>query len=261
MRTSVPTTGSDGSGATSHVPVYLNVYDLTPMNGYVYWVGMGIFHSGIEVHGSEYAFGAHDFPTSGVFEVEPQCCPGFTFRRSILMGTTGLSPQEIRNFIETVADDYNGNTYHLLVKNCNHFTNDVCSRLLGKGIPGWVNRLAGVGVFCSCLLPESLKVPAPCPSDEDFEGPEQKLTRSLTSLSNSLVDNLSSKESAEGERNQDDELGCGSRGEMLFGRNRRGGVFTGRSRGALKRGLDISGVTTWIVLLSTLKWDCESEIF
>ncbi|KAL3685788.1 hypothetical protein R1sor_003810 [Riccia sorocarpa] len=194
MRTSVPTTESDGSGATSHVPVYLNVYDLTPMNGYVYWVGMGIFHSGIEVHGSEYAFGAHDFPTSGVFEVEPRSCPGFTFRRSILMGTTGLSPQEIRNFIETVADDYNGNTYQLLVKNCNHFTNDVCSRLLGKGIPGWVNRLAGVGVFCSCLLPESLKVPA---ADEDFEGSEQKLARPLTTLSNGLVDNLSSKESAE----------------------------------------------------------------
>lgn len=29
-------------------PVYLNVYDLTPMNGYVYWAGLGIFHSGIE---------------------------------------------------------------------------------------------------------------------------------------------------------------------------------------------------------------------
>lgn len=29
-------------------PVYLNVYDLTPMNGYVYWAGLGIFHSGVE---------------------------------------------------------------------------------------------------------------------------------------------------------------------------------------------------------------------
>lgn len=31
-----------------HAPVYLNVYDLTPMNGYVYWAGLGIFHSGVE---------------------------------------------------------------------------------------------------------------------------------------------------------------------------------------------------------------------
>jgi deubiquitinase DESI2 len=29
-------------------PVYLNVYDLTPMNGYIYWAGLGIFHSGVE---------------------------------------------------------------------------------------------------------------------------------------------------------------------------------------------------------------------
>lgn len=29
-------------------PVYLNVYDLTPANGYVYWAGLGIFHSGVE---------------------------------------------------------------------------------------------------------------------------------------------------------------------------------------------------------------------
>ena len=28
--------------------VYLNVYDLTPVNGYVYWAGLGVFHSGIE---------------------------------------------------------------------------------------------------------------------------------------------------------------------------------------------------------------------
>ncbi|MQL82767.1 hypothetical protein Taro_015239 [Colocasia esculenta] len=55
-----------------NTPVYLNVYDLTPMNGYVYWAGIGVFHSGVEVHGVEYAFGAHDYSTSGVFEVEPR---------------------------------------------------------------------------------------------------------------------------------------------------------------------------------------------
>lgn len=36
------------SKTAGNAPVYLNVYDLTPMNGYVYWAGLGIFHSGIE---------------------------------------------------------------------------------------------------------------------------------------------------------------------------------------------------------------------
>ncbi|KAL2901562.1 hypothetical protein RDABS01_026665 [Bienertia sinuspersici] len=30
-------------------PVYLNVYDLTCINGYMYWAGFGIFHTGVEV--------------------------------------------------------------------------------------------------------------------------------------------------------------------------------------------------------------------
>ncbi|WZZ60256.1 hypothetical protein YC2023_060363 [Brassica napus] len=34
-------------------PVYLNVYDLTPINGYIYWAGLGIFHSGVEANSED----------------------------------------------------------------------------------------------------------------------------------------------------------------------------------------------------------------
>nr|GEU61709.1 hypothetical protein [Tanacetum cinerariifolium] len=117
-----------------NTPVYLNVYDLTPMNGYAYWAGFGIFHSGVEVHGVEYAFGAHDYPTSGVFEV--------------------------REFMEHHAGSYNGDTYHLIVKNCNHFCNDICQKLTGNTIPKWVNRMAKLGSVFNCVLPDALRVPA-----------------------------------------------------------------------------------------------------
>lgn len=147
-----------GSDPTNQTPIYLNVYDLTPMNKYVYWFGLGIFHSGISAHGAEYAFGAHDYSTSGVFEVSPKECPGFTFRGEVLLGTTSLNAAEFRSFIEQCADEYYGDTYHLIIKNCNHFTDDVCRRLTGRSIPGWVNRLARVGYMCNCLLPEGLQV-------------------------------------------------------------------------------------------------------
>ncbi|KAK9706119.1 hypothetical protein RND81_07G105200 [Saponaria officinalis] len=137
--------------------VILNVYDLTPLNHYTYWFGFGIFHSGIEVHGMEYGFGAHDFPASGVFEVEPRSCPGFIYRSSITLGRISMSQSEFRTFIEGVASEYHGDTYHLITKNCNHFTDDMATRLMGKRIPGWVNRLARAGSVCSCLLPESLQ--------------------------------------------------------------------------------------------------------
>nr|ACN36555.1 unknown [Zea mays] len=153
--------------------VYLNVYDLTPVNGYVYWAGLGVFHSGIEVHGVEYAFGAHDYSISGVFEVEPRQCPGFKFRKSICMGTTSLDPLQIREFMEIQSVNYNGDTYHLISKNCNHFCEDICKRLTGNFIPKWVNRLARMGAVCNRILPESLKINAaghdPASRAEDSE--------------------------------------------------------------------------------------------
>ncbi|KAG0462481.1 hypothetical protein HPP92_020957 [Vanilla planifolia] len=146
--------------ASGNAPVYLNVYDLTPLNGYVYWAGLGIFHSGVEVHGVEYAFGAHDYATSGVFEVEPRQCPGFRFRKSIFIGTTSLNPIQVREFMGHHSVNYNGNTYHLIAKNCNHFCKDVCYKLTGNSIPKWVNRLARIGSFCNRLLPETIKISA-----------------------------------------------------------------------------------------------------
>ncbi|URE36408.1 ethylene-responsive element-binding protein [Musa troglodytarum] len=148
------------SRTSGNAPVYLNVYDLTPINGYMYWAGLGIFHTGVEVHGVEYAFGAHDYPTSGVFEVEPHQCPGFRFRKSIFMGTTCLDPFQVREFMEIQSVNYNGDTYHLITKNCNHFCQDICFKLTGNSIPKWVNRLARIGSLCNCLLPEALKITA-----------------------------------------------------------------------------------------------------
>nr|CAH67612.1 OSIGBa0106P14.2 [Oryza sativa] len=182
--------GGDGSGSGA-ASVVVNVYDLTPMNNYLYWFGLGIFHSGIEVHGVEYGFGAHEFPTSGVFEVEPKNCPGFVYRRSVRMGTTGMSRAEFRSFIEKLTVKYNGNSYHLISKNCNHFTDDVSKNLTGKPIPGWVNRLARVGSFFNYLLPKSIQVSAvrhvpthPAFSDDDMD------SRSCSISGDSDVDKL-----------------------------------------------------------------------
>ncbi|XP_077233258.1 deSI-like protein At4g17486 isoform X2 [Tasmannia lanceolata] len=173
-------------GLTSgNMPVYLNVYDLTPVNDCVYWAGLGIFHAGVEVHGVEYAFGAHDYPTSGVFEVEPRQCPGFKFRKSIFIGTTCLDPIQVREFMEHHAVNYHGDTYHLIVKNCNHFCKDICYKLTGNSIPKWVNRLASIGSLCVCVLPGALQV-SPVGHEPDYQaydGEKRRLRSAFNSLS------------------------------------------------------------------------------
>lgn len=170
------------------VPVYLNVYDLTPINGYAYWLGLGIYHSGVQVHGVEYGFGAHEHSTTGVFEVEPKKCPGFTFRKSILVGRTDLGPKDVRSFMEKLAEEYSGNTYHLITRNCNHFCNDACVKLTGRPIPRWVNRLARLGFLCNCVLPAGLnetKVRQVKLDDKVREGDKMKLRRNKSSRASS----------------------------------------------------------------------------
>lgn len=165
-----------------NAPVFLNVYDLTAVNDYLYWSGIGVFHSGVEVYGMEYAFGAHEYPSSGVFEVEPRQCPGFKFRKSILVGTTSLDPMQVRDFIERQSASYHGDTYHLIVKNCNHFCEDMCFKLTGKTIPRWVNRLARIGSMCNCILPEAFKVPSLC-HNPNYQGSENEKKRLRSAFS------------------------------------------------------------------------------
>nr|CAB3469624.1 unnamed protein product [Digitaria exilis] len=136
------------AGEAPSTPVFLNVYDVTPANGYARWLGLGVYHSG-------YAYGAHDGASSGIFEVVPRRCPGYTYRESVLVGTTGLTRAEVRAIMAELAAEFPGDAYNLVSRNCNHFCDAACRRLVaGRArIPRWVNRLAKIGVVFTCVIP------------------------------------------------------------------------------------------------------------
>lgn len=117
----------------------------------------------LAVHGVEYAFGAHEYPTTGIFEGEPKQCDGFTFRKSILIGWTEMAPGQVREVMEELAEKYKGNAYNLITKNCNHFCNDACIKLTGIPIPRWVNRLARIGKYSltNSSIPPPFLFPSP----------------------------------------------------------------------------------------------------
>ncbi|GER44089.1 PPPDE putative thiol peptidase family protein [Striga asiatica] len=182
------------------VAVHLNVYDLSSMNGYAYWLGLGAYHSGVQVHGVEYAFGAHEYPSTGIFEGEPKICDGFTFRKSILMGWINMTPGEVRGVMEELAEKYRGNAYNLITKNCNHFCNDACIKLTGNPIPSWVNRLARIGSLCHCIIPINLNTTKvghhKVSEDKVSEAEKKKLkSRSSNRFSNSPSNSSSSSSS------------------------------------------------------------------
>ncbi|XP_074276178.1 uncharacterized protein LOC141599938 [Silene latifolia] len=127
------------------VPVFLNVYDITPVNACLYWLGLGVHHSGVQVYGVEYAFGTDMEGTPQVFKMEPKNCEGLKFRKGILVGFSRLRAKEAKNMIIDLAEQFQRKNYHLITNNCNHFSTQACLKLTANSIPPWVNRLARIG--------------------------------------------------------------------------------------------------------------------
>jgi len=142
--------------ALDEIPVFLNVYDLSFSNNYLYSWGFGIYHSAVEVLGKEFAFGYHPYDFSGAFAMEPRSLQGAIFREAVIIGTAKGTHFEIRKTIEAVARQFPGNSYSMIHRNCNHFSDALCQALCGKAIPNWVNRMAFYGKLLNCVVPESI---------------------------------------------------------------------------------------------------------
>jgi len=76
-------------------PVRLNVYDLPDAPG-TNVIGLGVYHSGTEIDGWEYAFGQVSTPgRTGVWENRPKMAGAFTYNRTVEMGNTAMSKEEV----------------------------------------------------------------------------------------------------------------------------------------------------------------------
>lgn len=119
----------------------LNVYSPTG-------AAHGVYHSGVEVLGAEYVFGGGDTSYSGVTAQRPKVPPpgsGWVFYQSVEIAPLTKSKDEVLRLVQELRSEFPARSYDLVARNCNHFSDALCHRLCGVGIPSWVNRLAGVG--------------------------------------------------------------------------------------------------------------------
>ncbi len=133
--------------------VYLNVYDLHQVNESLYNIGLGMYHSGVQVGGLEWSYAGG----AGVFSDSPKSAAGATFRESIDMGVFSGTSSDLDRILDELRPHFQGEKYNILSKNCNSFADALCQQLVRKPIPAFVNRLANLGSYFECILPNHLK--------------------------------------------------------------------------------------------------------
>jgi len=137
--------------------------------------GFGVYHTGLEVYGTEYAFVGGDSSSSGIIPQTPKYMPDgapWVYSKTEKVGTTVMTRSEISTLISKMGAEYPNSSYNLLARNCNHFSDDLCKRIskTKTGIPGYINRTAGLAnAFFgpggpSVNAPKSAAAPPPEPS-------------------------------------------------------------------------------------------------
>lgn len=134
-----------GERSSSHLDVTLNVYDFvknsdTVSGSFLSLLGCGIHHSGLQIEDREYTFN-----NNGIIRMRLLRMPFCRLNDSVCLGQYGGSAEELDAVLaELSAAEWRAGSYHVLRRNCNHFTEALTRRLIGVDIPGWVNRSAHV---------------------------------------------------------------------------------------------------------------------
>jgi len=101
----------------------------------------GVFHGAVEICGKEWSFGFCE-SGSGVYACLPKLNPAYTYRETIEMGKTDIGMKQLNAILRKMREEWQGNTYDLLGRNCCHFCEEFCKELGLGPIPAWINRFA-----------------------------------------------------------------------------------------------------------------------
>eukprot|EP00391_Amoebophrya_sp_Ameob2_P004193 CAMPEP_0179009686 /NCGR_PEP_ID=MMETSP0795-20121207/16403_1 /TAXON_ID=88552 /ORGANISM="Amoebophrya sp., Strain Ameob2" /LENGTH=623 /DNA_ID=CAMNT_0020704897 /DNA_START=242 /DNA_END=2110 /DNA_ORIENTATION=- len=158
-----PRDGEDITGAVWEVPkpengifVFLHVYDVSQENSIKRLNRFtahkrsplkfgGIFHAGVEVSGLEWSYGATFSETaSGIACNEPKQHPQHRYRQTLFLGVSSLTDVAIAELLGEAVEEWPGEDYDLLRRNCCHFADQFAVNLGVGGVPGWIYRFARI---------------------------------------------------------------------------------------------------------------------
>ena len=154
--------------------VVLHVYELKPdpsraqqistadrallfMSGILPAIGMGAYHTSLEVMGLKYTFAANAGIMVGRANGPDVGVPsGAKYQNAISLGPLLRTREELQEIIRRLSTlFFTSTSYHLVHRNCNHFTETLATALLLsepskarlETFPKWLNRLANTGAM------------------------------------------------------------------------------------------------------------------
>tara|TARA_B100001093_G_scaffold428333_1_gene423109 strand:+ start:389 stop:892 length:504 start_codon:yes stop_codon:yes gene_type:complete len=122
--------------------IYLNIYDLYPINRFIRPLGLGFYHIGIEIYGTEYSFNKE-----GIFSIPPKTISKYPLRETIFLGDTNKNFHDIYSLILNLKREYTIENYNPFNNNCNHFCNAFIQHLSVSKIPEHISRLNNLFYF------------------------------------------------------------------------------------------------------------------
>mmetsp|Transcript_136240 Transcript_136240/g.264999 ORF Transcript_136240/g.264999 Transcript_136240/m.264999 type:complete len:308 (+) Transcript_136240:50-973(+) len=130
--------------------VILHVYHLSTSrvvrgaNVVLQKLGSGLFHVGIEVHGTEWSYGWKR-AGSGVYSCRPATSRRHYYWAPMRMGRTQLSHGRVQAMLDAMSDEWVGRDYSIFGHNCCTFCDALCQRLGVGELPDRVKHMAAMG--------------------------------------------------------------------------------------------------------------------
>lgn len=141
--------------------VFLNVYHVSKANKLLEYIGLGFYHSAIEVYSFEFAYGENSIPDlSGITKTPKEIAkePYFHYKETIYLGKTSYTLNDIIEITKFIGNIWTGTTYCPFTKNCNHFSERFSNILLLSSktaeqtqkldFPSYINRFK----YLSCCF-------------------------------------------------------------------------------------------------------------
>ena len=128
--------------------VYLNIYNVTNINGCLEVFGFGLYHTSVGIYDLEVSYGGHDEDSSGIVVVDKGNNAGLELKESLAVGITYYSADEIDEIIDNFGEFWHGRDYDPFSKNCNTFTEHMIKSICEKEqfyVPSYVNRFTKLG--------------------------------------------------------------------------------------------------------------------